>query len=74
MTQTVTITFRGEERDVEFEDHGYEADTNAHPLDWWFAGLTPEQHDALKITDEEDQAIYEELCQHSYETAGDDYL
>lgn len=43
----ITITFRGEERDVEYKSYGYESDTNAHPIDWCFAGLTPEQHDAL---------------------------
>jgi len=66
----VTITFRGEERDVEYKSYGYESDTNAHPIDWCFAGLTPEEHDALTatITEEEEQAIYETLCQHSYES------
>lgn len=69
----ITVTFRGEERDVEYKDYGYEPDTNAQPIDWHFVGLTPDEHAALNVTDEEEQAIYETLCQHSYETAGDDY-
>lgn len=39
----------------------YEPDTNAHVIDWHFDGLTPEEHDALELTDEEDQSIYEQL-------------
>ncbi|HVK82358.1 MAG TPA: hypothetical protein VM915_17295 [Verrucomicrobiae bacterium] len=73
MMQTATITFRGEEREVEYKDYGYESDTNAQVIEWKFADLTPEQHDALKITEAEEQAIFETLSQNSYETAGDDW-
>ena len=62
------VQFRGEERYVIIDlDGGYEPDTNAHDIEWHFDGLTPEQHDALNITDEEDNAIYQELVAREWE-------
>jgi hypothetical protein len=61
------ITFRGiEDVLVNFEDHGYEPDTNAHDLEWWFedpalnASLT-EAEDA-EIT----QHLYNIVCDPHY--------
>lgn len=63
-----TVQFRGESLDVEItHDGGYEPDTNAHVIEWQFYGLSPEKHDALQITDEEEQSIYEQLLQASRE-------
>lgn len=53
-----SIKFRGAEHDVEFTDHGYEPDTNAHDIDWRFL------EDSLNETDLSDadlQAIYDQL-------------
>lgn len=60
-----SVTFRGEEVDVMYRDHGYEPDTNAHDIDWEFV----EEPDP-PATDEEEQAIYLELAQR--ETEHDD--
>lgn len=58
-----TVRFRGEDMDVEVDhDGGYEPDTNAHEIEWHFAGLSAEQHDALGITAEEEQEIYDQLA------------
>lgn len=58
----VSVQFRGEERDVEIDhDHGFEPDTNAHEIEWHFYGLTPEQHAALEMTTEEEEAIFLQL-------------
>lgn len=64
-----SVTFRGEEIDVEIDhDGGYEYDTNTHVIEWHFYGLTPEQHDALKVTDKEDQEIFAQLAEASGES------
>jgi hypothetical protein len=64
----LTHTFRGQEVDIHYRDHGYEPDTNAHEIDWWF-GPGFECDD---VTEEEEQAIYDAL----YERANsyDDYF
>ena len=68
MTLRVVI-FRGEEVDVEVDvDGGYEPDTGAHVIEWHFYGLTPEQNDALNITEDEELSVYEQLVVKS----GDD--
>lgn len=62
------VKFRGEDRDVIVDfDGGYEPDTNAHVIEWHFADLSPEEHDALAITDDVDQEIYDQLAQQSEE-------
>lgn len=69
-----SVKFRGEDVDVEIDfDGGYEFDTNAHVIGWHFAGMTPEQHDALNVTDDEEQSIYEQLVEHSRDCEGDDF-
>lgn len=61
-----SVDFRGEKWDVTIDhDGGYEPDTNAHEIEWHFTGLTPEQHDALNITEEEEDGIYCQLCETS---------
>ena len=66
MSQTIHITFRGE-KDVliGYEDHGYEPDTNAHDIDWWF------EDERFKgdpnVTDEEEDAVLDLLYSMSYE-------
>ena len=59
-----TITFRGDDWDVEIDhDGGYEPDTNVHVIEWHFFGLTAEEHDALQLTDEEEQNICSQLVE-----------
>lgn len=72
MGRLVGVNFRGEERDVEIDhDHGYEADTNVHEIEWHFVGLSPDEHNALNMTDAEEQAIYDKLAEVSRDY-GDD--
>lgn len=69
-----SVKFRGEDHDVEVtHDGGYEYDTNCHVIEWQFCGLTPAEYDALKITDEEEQSIYEQLAEVSAEPDESDY-
>lgn len=63
MPRFQTVTLRGEPRDVVVDrDHGYEPDTNAHEIEWHFEGLTPDEHDALALTDAEEDSIYQQLA------------
>lgn len=62
MGRLVSVKFRGEDRDVEIDhDGGYEADTNAHVIEWHFRGLSLDDHGALGITHDEEQAVYDQL-------------
>lgn len=73
MSRFQSIQLRGQEFDVEIDlDGGYESDTNAHVIEWHFVGMSPEQHEALKLTDDEEQAIYDELCAASDSSRLDD--
>lgn len=52
-----SVTVRGQKWDVEYIDHGYEPDTNAHDIDWDFV-----DKDAPKdLTIEEDEEVYMQL-------------
>lgn len=70
MGQLVSVKFRGEDVDVEIDlDGGYEPDTNAHVIEWHFYGMSAEEYNKLEITDDEEQAIYDQLVTHSHEDA-----
>lgn len=57
------IMFRGEERTVVIDkDTGYDEETNSREIEWHFDGVSPEQHDALALSDEEEERIYNECC------------
>lgn len=59
------IKFRGEDHEVEYQDHGYESDTNAHDIDWNFAA---EDMKDVTTTDEEDQDIYNQIYEKIWES------
>lgn len=54
---SIFVTIRGEEEELEFRDHGYEPDTNAHEIDWWF--VSKELNESL--TDAEQEWVDEYL-------------
>lgn len=67
-----SIMFRGEERDVIIDRaSGYDPETNAEEIEWHFDDLTPDEHDALSISDEEEQSIFEQLSRYLSERADD---
>lgn len=67
MPRTTEVQFRGEAIAVVVDfDGGYEPDTNAHVIEWHFEGITPEQLAALALTDDEEQAIFEQLAAQSW--------
>lgn len=73
MSRLIGIKFRGEEQDVVVvRDGGYESDTDAHEIEWHFYGMTPEQHDALKMTAEEETSVYDQLAEILSDPAGFD--
>ncbi len=55
----ISYVFRGQEVDIDVTD-------KIEPYEWLFYGVKPEDHDALKITDAEEEAIsnriHEVLC------------
>lgn len=60
--RSISVQFRGTEWLVEIDrDGGYDDETNTHEIEWHFAGLTPADHDALNLTDDEEQEIYEQI-------------
>lgn len=63
MSRLTTVEVRGEQVDVEFTDHGYEPDTNAHDIDWDFTDrcFIPD------LTDEE----FGEVMRQIYEAAAE---
>lgn len=65
-----SVTIRGQEFDVEYRDHGWEPDTNAHDIDWHFVDA-----DAPKdLTAEEEEAVYLQLAQIGPEHFDDDVI
>jgi broad-specificity NMP kinase len=75
MGRLCTVKFRGEDVDVEIDhDGGYESDTNCHVIEWHFCGKTPAEHEALAVTEAEEQAIYEQLVERSYDADEPDFL
>lgn len=64
MSRLIGIKFRGEDQDVVVvRDSGYEPDTGAHEIEWHFYGMTPEQHNALEMTAEEEINVCEQLAE-----------
>lgn len=64
---TTHITFRGEEDvEIEYRDHGYEFDTGAHEIDWWFVGRQVED-----MTPAEEELIYAHLYRVANEPRSD---
>lgn len=53
---------RGEEIDIEITDR-------REPYEWKIVGKTPAEHDAMCLTNEEDEAIYQAIYQTLYERA-----
>lgn len=62
--RTVTVKLRGEDREVVIDfDGGYEPDTNAHVIEWHLAGDSDGlEQIALGLTEDEEDAIYQQLC------------
>lgn len=58
----ISHILRGEEVDIDVTDR-------REPYEWLIVGLTPEQHDALQLTDDEEQEIYELISRVLWERA-----
>lgn len=54
-----SINFRGESRDVEYRDHGYEMDTGAHEIEWHFVD---EEMKGVELTQEEMESVFMQLA------------
>ena len=48
------VTLRGQEYDVTYIDFGYEPDTGAQEIDWWFV-----EPPDFELTDVEEQRVYD---------------
>lgn len=65
------VKFRGQEVDVEvWKSGGYEPDTNAWDIEWVFCD---NELNGIELTDEEEQSIYEQLCESLRDTHDFDY-
>lgn len=49
---SIFIQFRGREEEIMFRDYGYEPDTNAHEIEWYFTDKK------IEPTEQESEAIY----------------
>ena len=65
-----SVSLRGEEFDVQYHDHGWEPDTNAHDIDWEFVDANAPQD----LTDEEQDDIYRQLAEMEYSPFPDDVI
>lgn len=57
-----TVVFRGDERTVDYAVVMGEGDL---AVDWVFAGLTSLQYFALRLSDDEAQAIEDQVLEHA---------
>jgi hypothetical protein len=63
MSRRFDYEFRGIERVVVIDSYDVDYDTNALDFSWHFDGVTPAEHDALAITEEEEESICTELIE-----------
>lgn len=61
MTMVTTVKFRGEDVDVVIDEYEVEYDTNCCIVEWHFADVLPVDHDALNVTDAEEDEIIEAI-------------
>lgn len=66
-----SVNFRGESRDVEYRDAGYEPDTGSHTIDWHFVD---EEMKGVELTPEEEEAIYLQLAEIGPDCWPDDVI
>ena len=59
-----SVKFRGEDRDVEYRDYGYDPDTNVHEIEWHFVD---DELANAELTEEEGESIYIQLAERSGE-------
>lgn len=62
MSMSITINFRGMLTDIVVTSYEVDEETNACEVEWRFEGLTPDEHDDLHVSDEEEDAIIESIC------------
>lgn len=67
MARKFDYEFRGEDRVIVVDNYENDYDTNALDVEWHFEGLTPEEYDALAITDKEEDAIVEAIGEYMVE-------
>lgn len=58
----VSIQFRGETLAVEVSRYDDDPETNALDVEWRFIDQSPEQHEALAITDHEEASIIAQIA------------
>lgn len=56
-----TVDLRGQRVEVEFRDHGYEPDTNAHDIDWKIVDEIADDPN-FELTEKEEESIYLQLA------------
>lgn len=70
---THETTFRGEVRTVVVDRYDDDPSVNACEIEWHFEDVTPDGHDALAVTEAEEQRIFEEICQAAYDRYAEDF-
>lgn len=75
MPRSTYVQFRGESHEVTIEyESGFDPETGSNEIVWFFTELTPDQHDALNITDEEEESIFGQLASLEPPSFDDDYF
>lgn len=71
MSRHASVTFRGEEHDVIIDSAHYDPETNAGEIEWHFQDVTPEAHEVLAITADEELSICQQIATYLDERSGD---
>lgn len=70
---TVDVTFRGDPHEVVVDLYADDPETNGCEIEWHFDGVTPDEYEALAVTDAEEQAIVDEIHRAAWDRdAGSD--
>lgn len=66
-----TVEFRGEQRIIVVDSYHDDPDTNGCEIEWHFEDVTPEQHNELRVTEAEENAIIDRIHEAVYEYRDD---
>jgi hypothetical protein len=70
VSRFLSVTFRGSVADIVVDRYIPDPDTNSCEIEWHFVGLSFEDHDALNVLDDEEDAVHEQI--HEAMAEGDD--
>lgn len=69
---TATVSFRGFQTTVVVDAYDEDISTNACTVEWHFEDMTPEDHADLHVSDEEEDAIVQQIHAVMYDARSDE--